>query len=156
DQQPNNKVEKRVENLTSFVNSRISAAKVEFHFYGCKDLLGMARQAPATTYAIQISRHFSTDDGSVVCLVTLKSFAQFLTDERGEIRRTILEPNVRDYQGKRNPVNTDIRTTLETTDDASEFWWLNNGITLLAANCSLAGNKLTVQKPEIVNGLQTS
>jgi hypothetical protein len=155
DQLPNVKVAKRVENLKEFVSSRVSAAKVEFHFYGCADLLAMAREAPTTTLPIQISKHFSTDDGSVVCLVTLKSFAEFLTDDRGDIRRSVLEPNVRDYQGRRNPVNTDIRTTLETVD-ATEFWWLNNGITLLATNCSLAGNKLTVQKPEIVNGLQTS
>lgn len=155
DQPPNEKVIKRVENLKAFVVSRISAAKVEFNYYGAVTLLGLARQSPATTLPIQISKHFSTDDGSVVCLVSLKSFAQFLTDERGEIRRGVLEPNVRDYQGSRNPVNTDIRSTLELAD-ATEFWWLNNGITLLAGSCSLAGNKLTVQKPEIVNGLQTS
>jgi hypothetical protein len=155
DQSPNAKVEKRVENLKAFVVSRISAAKVEFQYYGARDLLRQARQSPATTLPIQISRHFSTDDGSVVCLVRLKSFAEFLTDERGDIRRGVLEPNVRDYQGSRNPVNSDIRSTLETAD-ATEFWWLNNGITLLAGSCSLAGNKLTVNKPEIVNGLQTS
>jgi AIPR protein len=155
DQPANDKVNKRVENLKAFVLSRISAAKVEFRFYGCRELLRVARESASTTLPIQISKHFSTDDGSVVCLVSLKSFAQFLTDERGEIRRGVLEPNVRDYQGSRNPVNSDIRSTLETTD-ATEFWWLNNGITLLAASCSLAGNKLTVQTPEIVNGLQTS
>jgi hypothetical protein len=66
-----------------------------------------------------------------------------------------LEPNVRDYQGKRNPVNTDIRTTLETSSD-KEFWWFNNGITVLADDCSIAGDKLTVTNPEVVNGLQSS
>ncbi|HYX31240.1 MAG TPA: AIPR family protein [Pyrinomonadaceae bacterium] len=155
DQPPNDKVAKRVENLKSFVVSRISAANVDFRYYGAANLLGLARQSPVTTLPIEISKHFSTNDGSVVCLVKLKNFAQFLTDERGEIRRTVLEPNVRDYQGKRNPVNTDIRATLNTSDKA-EFWWLNNGITLLASECSLAGNKLTVNRPEIVNGLQTS
>jgi hypothetical protein len=155
DQQPNEKVNKRVQNLLSFVQSRISAAKVSFITFGCDDLLTSARRPAVTALPIQISKHFSTDDGSVVCLVRLKLFAEFLTDERGDIRRSVLEPNVRDYQGRRNPVNTDIRTTLETAD-ATEFWWLNNGITLLAANCSLAGNKLTVHRPEIVNGLQTS
>jgi len=155
DQEANNKVTKRIENLVEFVNGRISSAVVRFFTYGSKDLLGLARRPPVTTLPIQIWRHLSTDDGSVVCLVSLKSFAEFLTDERGDIRRTVLEPNVRDYQGKRNPVNSDIRTTLETVDKA-EFWWLNNGITLLANECSLAGNKLTVNMPEIVNGLQTS
>ncbi len=155
DQQPNDKVLKRAQNLKEFVQSRISAAKTEFYYYGCNDLLKLARQSPATNVPIEISKHFSTDDGSVVCLVGLKNFAQFLTDDKGDIRRSVLEPNVRDYQGRRNPVNSDIRSSLETADN-TEFWWLNNGITLLASECSLAGNKLTVSKPEIVNGLQTS
>jgi hypothetical protein len=37
-----------------------------------------------------------------------------------------------------------------------EFWWLNNGVTLLAEECPITGNKIKILKPEIVNGLQTS
>jgi len=62
---------------------------------------------------------------------------------------------VRDYQGKRNTVNQEIRKTL-ATENGGEFWWLNNGVTILAADASTSGNKLTVEMPEIVNGLQTS
>jgi hypothetical protein len=42
----------------------------------------------------------------------------------------MLEPNVRDYQGANNPVNREIRQTLQSPDN-KEFWWLNNGITYL-------------------------
>jgi hypothetical protein len=59
---------------------------------------------------IDVSKQFTTNHGSAVCWVRLKSFADFLTDDRGAIRRSILEPNVRDYQGKRNAVNPDIPT----------------------------------------------
>jgi hypothetical protein len=68
----------------------------------------------------------------------------------------MLEPNVRDYQGRRNPVNNDIRDTLLDKTNSEEFWWLNNGITILATECSVAGNRLKMTAPEIVNGLQTS
>ena len=155
DQPANDKVEKRKQNLIDFVKSRISSASVNFFYYGAQRLLELARAAPAKTQVLQISKHFTTEDEAVVCLVNLKNFAAFLTDERGDIRRRVLEPNVRAYQGRRNPVNTDIRSTLETVDKA-EFWWLNNGITLLASKSSLAGNKLSIDNPEIVNGLQTS
>lgn len=104
---------------------------------------------------IDVSKQFTTNHGSAVCWVRLKSFADFLTDDRGAIRRSILEPNVRDYQGKRNAVNPDIRNSLSDSD-IREFWWFNNGITVLATQCSLTGDKLTVERPEIVNGLQTS
>lgn len=72
-----------------------------------------------------------------------------------DIRRSMLEPNVRDYQGPKNPVNTAIRQSLSQTT-APEFWWLNNGVTILAAKCSVVGNKVVIEKPEVVNGLQTS
>jgi hypothetical protein len=84
-----------------------------------------------------------------------------LKDESGELRRSILEPNVRAYQGKRNPVNQEIQKTLkkksaDSGKPAPEFWWLNNGITILAENCAIVGDKLVIDQPEIVNGLQTT
>src|SRR6266508_3182250 len=153
--EPNPKVAKRVENLRTFVKTQLSAAQVQFDFWGCSRLLNVARTPPNRQMAIYISKHFTKDDGAVVCLVKLKSYAQFLTDEHGDLRKAVLEPNVRDYQGKRNPVNADIRATLSATD-SKEFWWLNNGVTILASDCSIAGNKLTLRAPEVVNGLQTS
>jgi hypothetical protein len=54
-------------------------------------------------------------------------------------------------------VRDDPRThTLGTFSPVKEFWWLNNGITVLADSCSVQGDRLTVTNPEIVNGLQTS
>jgi len=53
-------------------------------------------------------------------------------------------------------VNVDIRATLAEGASGHEFWWLNNGVTILAANCSIAGDKLLIDSPEVVNGLQTS
>jgi hypothetical protein len=88
--------------------------------------------------------------------VKLSNFAGFLTDEDGNLRTSILEPNVRDYQGAGSPVNREIRASLIDTASKVEFWWLNNGITILAEKCSITGNKITITKPEIVNGLQTS
>jgi hypothetical protein len=78
-----------------------------------------------------------------------------LSTESGNIQTRFLEPNVRDYQGKTNPVNTGIRKTLENPSAGEDFWWLNNGITVLARTCGIMGNKVQIEEPEIVNGLQT-
>ena len=111
---------------------------------------------PATIETIEVVREFTTNDGSAVCLVTLGSLAALLRDTTsGEIRRAMLEPNVRDYQGAKNPANTAIRETLEA-ENQPEFWWLNNGVTVLAKSCSVSGSKIIVERPEVVNGLQTS
>lgn len=62
---------------------------------------------------------------------------------------------MRDYQGKNN-VNSSISETLQRTD-ANDFWWLNNGVTVLASEATLVNNReLQIVNPEIVNGLQTS
>ncbi len=52
-------------------------------------------------------------------------------------------------------MNKEIRRTLENPT-SEDFWWLNNGISLLCAKASLSGKTLTIEDPEIVNGLQTS
>ena len=138
----------RTDALKKYVLSQLSYANVEVDFWDCRKLLAAARQSPNTTETLEISKQFTTDDKSAVCLVKLGSLAALLRDQHGEIRRNMLEPNVRDYQGKRNPVNTAIRASLEAMNQP-EFWWLNNGVTILAEDCSVAGNKLRVQRPEV-------
>ncbi len=152
---PNPKVQKRVENLENSVLSKLSTADIKVSFWGSPELLEAARRVPQKDEVIPTSEILSTEDSSVICLIKLNDFAEFLRDSHGNLKTRILEPNVRDYQGKRNPVNQEIRLTLDEKNTKEEFWWLNNGITILAATCSFSGRKLTIGNPEIVNGLQT-
>lgn len=90
-----------------------------------------------------------------IALVNLATYYRFITDEQGELRKYLFESNVRDYQGH-NRVNKLIKNTLENPN-GEEFWWLNNGVTILAQDASLSTTKsLLLTDPEIVNGLQTS
>ena len=54
------------------------------------------------------------------------------------------------------PERHKIRLTLEKAKDNAEFWWLNNGITVLASDVTVSGDTFSVTDPLIVNGLQTS
>ena len=75
--------------------------------------------------------------------------------ENGILRKGFFESNVRDYQGK-NSVNTCIQNTLSTKTD-EDFWWLNNGVTVLSTKITpITSRELVLANPEIVNGLQTS
>lgn len=153
---PGSKVVARSENLKRHVRDVLSAADVAVEFWECKRLLKSARMTPTRQFTLETTQHFSTHDAKAsVCLVRLKDLATFLTDENGGERRTILEPNVRGYQGLNNRVNKSIRATLDSAD-AREFWWFNNGITILATDHHFSGPNLVVTKPQIVNGLQTS
>lgn len=79
----------------------------------------------------------STGQEGFVCLVALKDFLPFITDEDGHIRAHLFEGNVRDYQGK-TEVNKEIRRSLEAAG-AEDFWWLNNGVSIICTNASLSG-----------------
>ncbi len=54
-----------------------------------------------------------------------------------------------------NRVNEDIRDTLKL-QDSPDFWWLNNGVTILANSASVAGKSIQLEGVQIVNGLQTT
>ena len=153
---PNLKVEERIKNLHSAVTGLFSSAEIDFQLWGATKLTEAIRTQPNTILLLDIVKDFRADDGSFVCLARIDKFAKFLTDDKtGEMRHYILEPNVRDYQGKGNSVNKGIREAL-ASKETSEFWWLNNGITILAADCSVKAQKLEITSPELVNGLQTS
>ena len=52
-------------------------------------------------------------------------------------------------------VNEAIAATLATQEDA-EFWWLNNGVTILGTEVDGSQLTLAISQPLIVNGLQTT
>ena len=91
-----------------------------------------------------------------VALVSLPDYYRFITDEQGNLVRYIFESNVRDYQGNVT-VNKQIQETLKNNSSQEDFWWLNNGVTILAKSIQhQSGKHLLIAEPEIVNGLQSS
>jgi hypothetical protein len=90
-----------------------------------------------------------------VALVKLGDYSRFITDQNGKLIKHIFESNVRDYQGN-IAVNSAIQETLSNNMN-EDFWWLNNGVTILASDVHLMTIKeMRISTPEIVNGLQTS
>ena len=154
DHLPSTGVMARVENVRRAAKAHISAAEPNFQFWGASELLEAYRNPPSRLAVLKVKNQISDTDGSFICLVPLAHFAEFMRDKQGNISQYMLEPNVRDYQGNVD-VNRDIRVTLQSSD-MREFWWLNNGITILADTADLGAQKLSIQGPQIVNGLQTS
>ncbi len=153
---PHPKVTRKAEILKQKVHEHLSDAVVEFHFLGAKELLGLARRQPSTSYKLKIAEAPITSKGfAFVSIATIDSYFDFITDEKGDLRRNIFEANVRDYQGA-NEVNEAIAETLRENATAEDFWWLNNGVTILCSKATHSGKVLTIENPEIVNGLQTS
>ena len=144
------------EKLKCAVSSLHSAAAVGFEFLGARELITLARQVPPESMTIQIvGTPITTDDSSYICLVTLRDYYKFITQQAsGRLRRHMFESNVRDYQGDVR-VNRAIRDSLSCSSGV-DFWWLNNGVTILTERIVGSGRSLTLANPLVVNGLQTS
>ncbi|MFG2801139.1 AIPR family protein [Streptomyces pseudovenezuelae] len=61
---------------------------------------------------------------------------------------------MRDY-ARSTAVNNAIGETLKS-GTGEDFWWFNNGVTVVADAAQIAGKRIVVKEPQIVNGLQTS
>lgn len=149
-------VEKQAADLENDIKSKLPAADTNVHFLGAEKLVKMTQERPNDVFRLKISETPLSTSGQVfIALTNLADYYNFITDDDGKLIRHIFESNVRDYQGKTN-VNNEIQDTLENPGN-EEFWWLNNGVTILASEVAAPGGKeLVVHNPEIVNGLQTS
>lgn len=153
-------VRARSNRLVDEMRRLFSNAKVQFSFMGATELLALARRQ--RTYNLQlryIENTISRGVANCVVLCTLADYFAFVTDEAGVLRRYLFEANVRDYIGPGSRVNQDIYRTLDenSSKDDLDFWWLNNGITMVASAATpLFGKVLSIDNVQIVNGLQTT
>lgn len=96
------------------------------------------------------------EEKEYIVLANLNQYFNFITNENEKLVKHIFEANVRDYQGSIT-VNKEIAATLKQTDFKEDFWWLNNGVTMLASAIDQKSTKVfEIENPEVVNGLQTS
>jgi hypothetical protein len=114
------------------------------------------QQQPERQLSLSTPKYFdwkSFDRNAYVCVVRLPDFYRFITDNDA-LREYMFDANVRDHAPDVK-VNKGIRTTLAAPEN-DDFWWLNNGITVLASAVSYNDGAFQVTDPLIVNGLQTS
>lgn len=151
-------VKQQGEELKKHVKQWLPEAKAEVEFVGAAEFMNLIRISEEQDYELHlVNSPISLDDSKdYIGLVSLKKYYDFITDEAGELNQAIFESNIRDYQGNVS-VNTEIRSTLAESDTKGvDFWWLNNGITIVAKDVRLLTKKsLLITYPEIVNGLQT-
>src|SRR6218665_3172774 len=114
-------------------------------------LAGKTHSAPAE---LRFRNALIREDGSYLGIANLSDYLNFVRDENGSLRSELFESNVRDFEGS-NQVNSSIQATLAKTSGA-EFWWQNNGVTVLARRVNAPNQILTIEQPLIVNGLQTT
>lgn len=147
-------VDRKKEQLQNAINAQISDSNFIFKFIGIEDLLTLARKKPIRVKSLNIEGiTINTREGGYIALVSLPNYYEFITDNN-KLIRSFFDANVRDYQGKIE-VNQAIADSLKNPNN-EDFWWLNNGVTITTTNATLASQSLTIEDPQIVNGLQSS
>ena len=144
----------------TIANSGISRLTVKYEFIGGEELKNLSYRKP--DYSIDLilkdsplTLEFGDNNIGYIALVSLKNFYNFIVEENGDIRKYLFDSNVRDYQNKTG-VNKEIEKSINENSNI-DFWWLNNGITIIAGkDSSQIGKKLLLKNVQIVNGLQTS
>lgn len=150
-------VESKAADLRETLKSCFGTCEPESHLLDAASIANLARDKPPVTVQLALAENpISTDmAGGYVGLVRLADYQDFITDTTGKLDATLFEANVRDYEGE-SGVNRSIQETLEHEDKDVDFWWLNNGVTIVADKVQPAGKLLQLVSPQIVNGLQTS
>ena len=144
---------RKADELKGIVSELFPEAETKVEFLDARRLVEFARRRPLTTYRLRVKKTLSDIDGYIV-LSSLYDYADFLKSDDGKIRSELFETNVRAFQGA-TEVNEDIVTTLHE-EQGVEFWWMNNGVTVIGSRAILNGDVVTIENPQIVNGLQTS
>ncbi len=94
-------------------------------------------------------------DEAYLGLLPAPAFMSLLQDETGTLVKSIFYENVRDWQDY-NPVNVEIRGTLESAQQRQRFALMNNGVTIISSTLRATGNRFHLEDYQIVNGCQTS
>lgn len=147
-------VTQKARDLETLLESKVPGATATARLVGSRELWATANSQPEYDLQLRFAEYLSKAD-SYTGLVSLADYFEFLSEEDGSLRGHLFDWNVRDFQGG-VAVNRDIQNTLDSTG-ADDFWWLNNGVTILCSDVTISGDKtFTMENVQIVNGMQTS
>ncbi|NOT13367.1 MAG: AIPR family protein [Methylococcaceae bacterium] len=149
----------KVGQLVEITNKAFSGAEINFNKYSSEELLKLYQTRKLSRLSLSfkeqpLSTSFKEAGIGYVGTVKLGDYKKFLSNTDGQIKDYLFECNIRHFQGLVD-VNRKIMGTI-ANDDSKDFWWLNNGITIIAENPNQVGKTLSIDNVQIVNGLQTS
>ena len=147
---------KKLVSDTTYINE----ANISVDIFDSNKLINIANKSIQKDYIIKYKTIFkmnyrSDSENGFVMNMSIKDYYNLITQDN-EIIDVLFEGNIRDFEGQTVEVNKNIKNTLEEVYDA-DFWWLNNGITMIVDSYTpLPNDSAKVINPIIVNGLQTS
>ena len=144
----------RSQQIRDATSGFFSNVNVTFSFFGSKELIDLHRKSKQFTLELPFQDYLTGTGEGYIAVVKLRDYYRFVCDDESNLRRYLFDSNIRDYLGE-NKVNEDITASLED-ELVPDFWWLNNGITILATKAIINGKNIILQDIQVVNGLQTT
>lgn len=144
----------RASQIATLLQSMFSSCEARVDFVGASELVALHRRKRRFSLDLPFVEYLSSTGDGYVLIVRLRDYFDFVKDEYGNLRRYLFDSNVRDYLGDNN-VNEDIALSL-SDPHAPDFWWMNNGVTILATRAPVVGKEIQLHDVQIVNGLQTT
>jgi len=132
-------------------------------FYSTEEIFNFISEKRKKDYEVQIVTKgdiIEQNLGNIKGIVATISAGELLEIYNKAGRDGVLEKNIRYYLGN-NKINKKIEATAESENEASYFWFLNNGISIVCDYQEFGpdaqGNKIIkLKNPTIVNGGQTT
>lgn len=170
DQSNEHNYEAKVDKMIELAEGRNYADSVNFEQIGVYKLRILSKQKASekrkliSNSGFQATSFGADDDGAIGYFGTIKlsDYFTFITNGDGSDRKLdegIFDANIRDFMN-RSSINVEIERSVKniglSVDTVPDFWWLNNGITILADSELQRANSLILTNVQIVNGLQTS
>ncbi len=150
-----------------FENTLREYRLVEFHYLDQEDLVNKILERKYRRVNGQLTfvdkQYFERSDGNVkgiVATVAADDLVKLVCDpdDPEQINEDVFNDNIRIYK-KGNRINERILETA-LSDENYQFWYLNNGITIVCEECSYAPNtrspRVSLTDFQIVNGGQTT
>lgn len=155
-------VKNKIDEIKILIKERtyIDETRVLIDVFDSVKLIDSYNRAKNKDYIIKFetflkNKYKSEEENGFIMNVNIKNYYELITKDN-EILDDLFEGNIRDFEGTSVEVNKNITKTL-SEDFSSDFWWLNNGVTMIAEEYEpLPNDKAKLINPIIVNGLQTS
>ena len=148
--------------IDAFLDESIMNREIfEFIYVNHDNMLSMATKDKKVNCMLNFNGKFIDEElnfkRALIGTVSVKNIAEIMQQNH----HSILKQNVRDFLGSKG-INKNIKRTLENREDRKNFYFLNNGITIVCSNVGYAPSTnststiIKLTNAQIINGGQTS
>ena len=158
--QVNGVINAKIDQFKAIASGAIKGAPISVELLSAEELMKLYQQKPVQSLELVFemdptSISLTKDKYGYVGVVRLHNYLSFISDkETGKVRESIFEANIRHFLGEVD-VNKKIADTIKNDRD-NDFWWFNNGITIIAEKVAHLPKALHLENVKVINGLQTS